>query len=141
MNYLPYALLALAAYTFVPPLVRVTTRDLPSDVVALVTNGILVVAAGGVVIASDGGGEAIRDALAGPPAPYVYAAGACLAVGIIAYYRALRLGPVSVVTPVFGLFLVTSSAVGVLFLDETFTLRKGLGVAFAVLAVYLTTAE
>jgi transporter family protein len=71
----------------------------------------------------------------------MYAAGVFLAVGILAYYRALALGPVSVVVPVFGLFLVTSSLVGVVALDEPLTARKGVGVLLALVAVYLVTVE
>ncbi|MFB6138570.1 MAG: EamA family transporter [Halobacteriaceae archaeon] len=138
LGYLPYALLALAAYSFVPPLVRVASEDVPSDVLAFVTNGVLVAAAGAMVLAGGHTGE-LGEALTGPRAPYVYGAGVCLAVGILAYYHSLHLGPVSVVTPVFGMFLVTSSLIGVVFLNETLSVRHGLGVAFAVLAVYLTT--
>jgi len=73
--------------------------------------------------------------------PAMYAAGACLAVGILAYYRALSLGPVSVVAPVFGLFLVVSSLVGIAVLNESLTLRKVLGIALAAVAVWLTAGE
>lgn len=138
MGYLRWALLALASYTMVAPLVRFSTRDVPSDVVALVTNVFLVAAAAGVVAVSD---SEVLPYLAHPKAPYMYAAGVFLTVGILSYYRALALGQVSVVVPVFGLFIVTSSVVGVVALEESLTVRKGLGIAFAVLAVYLTTVE
>ena len=142
MNYLPYAVLSLVAYTLVPPLVRLAIRGggPSADAVALVTNGMLVVGVAALVAAT-GQVDGVRRAVVGARAPYVLAAGAFLTVGIIAYYRALRLGPVSVVTPVFGMFLVTSSVVGVLFLEESVTARKAAGVAFAVAAIYLTTAE
>lgn len=138
LGYLPYALLALVSYTLVAPLTKLATRDLSSDVVAMVTNGMLALAALAVVVATN---ESVSDALTHPDAGYMYAAGACLAVGILAYYRALALGPVSVVVPVFGLFLVSSSLVGVVALGEEFTTRKGLGVLLALVAVYLVTVE
>lgn len=138
MNYLPYALVALVAYTFVAPLTKLATRDLPSSTVALVTNGMLAVAALGVVLATRGD---LAGALTHPDAKYMYAAGAFLSVGILAYYRALSLGPVSVVVPVFGTFLVTSAAAGVVLLDEPLTARKVLGVALAVIAIYLVAVE
>jgi len=72
---------------------------------------------------------------------YTLAAGLFLGVGILAYYRALSLGPVSVVTPVFGMFLVTSSIIGIAVLGESLTTRKLLGIALAVVAVYLVTFE
>lgn len=138
VGYLAYALLALVSYTLVAPLTKLATRDLPSDSVAAITNGMLVVAAIGLVLATD---QSITRPLTHPDRRYVIAAGLCLAVGIVAYYRALKLGPVSVVVPVFGLFIVTSSIIGILFLEEALTLRKGLGIALAVLAVYLVSVE
>jgi transporter family protein len=138
MQYLWYALLALVAYALVPPLTKLATQDLPADTVALVTNGMLAVVAFALVIATD---KPLVSALTHEHAPYMYAAGICLSVGIIAYYRALADGPVSVVVPIFGLFLVASSVVGILFLDEALTLRKGTGIVLAVVAVFLTTVE
>jgi len=138
MGYLRWAVLALASYTMVAPLVRYSTRDVPSDVVALVTNVFLVVAAAGVVAVSD---SEVAPYLAHQKAPYMYAAGIFLTVGILSYYRALALGEVSVVVPVFGLFIVTSSIVGVAALDESMTARKLLGIGLAIVAIYLTTVE
>jgi transporter family protein len=135
MGYLRWSLLALAGYTLVAPLVRVASREVPSAVVALVTNAMLVAAAAGLVVRDD---VRVVEHLTGPSAPYIYAAGVCLAVGILAYYRALAQGPVSVVVPVFGLFVVTSSIAGAVFLDEPVTARKALGIAFAAVAVWLT---
>lgn len=138
MNYLAWAVLALLSYTLVAPLMKVATRDIPSDVAALVANSVLVVAALGIAVYS---GEPIRQYAVHDKAPYMYGAGICLAVGILAYYRALAAGPVSVVVPIFGLFIVSSSVLGILFLNEALTLRKALGILFAIVAVYLTTVE
>lgn len=140
MRYLPWSVLALVTYSAVAPLMRVATTGeakIPSDVAALVSNGILVAGTVVVVYAS---GDRVAPYLGHTKMSYVVAAGAFLTVGIIAYYRALSLGPVSVVTPVFGMFLVGSSIVGFLLLDEPFTARKGLGIVLAVAAVYLVTS-
>jgi transporter family protein len=69
----------------------------------------------------------------------MYAAGVLLAIAIVAYYRALELGPVSVVAPIFGTFLVLSAIVGIVFLDEPFTIRKGLGIVLAGVAIWLVS--
>ncbi|MDL5360911.1 EamA family transporter [Halalkalicoccus sp. NIPERK01] len=138
MNYLLWALLALLAYTFVAPLMSVATTDVPSDVAVIVSNTMLVIGAAAVVVFSR---EPVAEYLTHPDAPYMYAAGICLAVGILAYYRALAMGPVSVVVPVFGMFIVTSSLVGFVALDEPLTARKAAGIGFAALAVYLTAVE
>lgn len=67
------------------------------------------------------------------------AAGVFLGIGILALYRSLALGPVSVVTPIFAMFLVFSSVIGFVFLGESFTARKAVGIAFAVASVYLVS--
>lgn len=137
MRYLPWALLALAGYTLVAPLVKLATAEIPSDVALLIANGILLAGAAVVVLVSD---TPVVPYLTDGHAVYAYAAGICLAVGILSYYRALALGPVSVVVPVFGLFIVTSSIAGIVVLDESLTARKMAGIGCAVLAVYLTTS-
>lgn len=138
MNYLAYAFLGLVAYTFVAPLTKLATRDIPSDVVAAVTNGMLVLAAFGVIAYTR---KDFFSAFTHPDAKYMYAAGVMLAVGILAYYRALATGPVSVVVPIFGTFLVTSAAAGVVLLDEPLTARKVAGIGLAIIAVYLVAVE
>jgi len=135
MNYVVWALLGMASYTMVAPLMKIALTDVPSDVAVLLSNLILVAVAGGLVAVSDNSASGF---LTHSKAPYVYAAGLFLAVGIVAYYRALSLGPVSIVVPVFAMFIVTSSAAGVVLLDETLTLRRGAGIALAIVAVYLT---
>ncbi|WP_136717822.1 EamA family transporter [Halorientalis salina] len=138
MRYLSWALLALAGYTLVAPLVKLATAEIPSDVALLMANGILVVAAVAVVVVSD---TPVVTHLTGSHAIYAYAAGVCLTVGILAYYRALAAGPVSAVVPIFGLFIVTSSIVGIVALDEPLTTRKVAGIGFAMVAVYLTGVQ
>lgn len=137
-SYLVWAFLALVSYTMVSPLVSFVSPDVPADVVAFITNGMLAVGALAVVLYQ---GQPIVPYLTHPKAPYMYLSGVLLTVGIITYYRALSLGPVSVVVPIFGMFLVGSSVVGIVFLSESLTARKALGIAFAALAVYLTTVE
>ena len=138
MNYVVYAVVALVAYSIVPPLISLATEEIPSNTAALISNGVLVVVALAAVLYA---GEWDTSHLTGRHALYVYVAGVALAVGILAYYRALELGPVSVVVPIFGMFIVGSAAVGVAFLDESLTARKVVGVALAVVAVYLVSVE
>ncbi|MFB6149727.1 MAG: EamA family transporter [Halobacteriales archaeon] len=139
MNYVLWALLALACYSFVAPLVSIGTQGgVPSDVAVLIVNGILVVIASGVIIYR--GGDFITY-LDHPKMPFLYAAGLFLTVGILSYYRALSMGPVSIVVPIFGLFIVVSSLIGIVLLDESITVRKIAGIGFALVAVYLTSME
>jgi len=138
MRYLLWAIVALVGYTLVPPLVKLATAEIPSDVVLVVSNGILLVVGIGIVLASD---ISVTPYLTHDRAIYAYGAGIALTVGIVAYYRALAAGPVSVVVPIFGMFIATSSIVGIAFLDEPLTARKVSGIALAVAAVYLTSVE
>lgn len=135
MRYLWWALLALVGYTLVAPLVKLATAEIPSNVVLLISNSILLVAAAAVVLAAD---MSVAQYLTHSHAIYAYGAGIALTVGILAYYQALATGPISVVVPIYGLFIVTSSLAGVVLLEEPLTARKVAGVGFAVLAVYLT---
>jgi transporter family protein len=133
-------MLALVTYSAVAPLMSVATTGevkIPSDVAALLSNAILVSGTLVVVYAS---GDSVAPYLGHSKLPYVLTAGALLTVGILSYYRALALGPVSVVTPIFAMFLVGASAIGFVFLDEPFTVRKGAGIALAVVSVYLVSS-
>ncbi|MFB6284406.1 MAG: EamA family transporter [Halobacteria archaeon] len=134
MSYLAWAVAALVLYTLVPPLVKLTTRDAPTDVVAFATNLVLVVAAFALVVYN---GHSVTEHLTGRTGMFMLLAGIGLAGGILTYYHALSLGPVSVVTPIFGLFLVTSSVAGVVFLDESVNYSKIAAVILALAAIYL----
>ncbi|MFD1599694.1 EamA family transporter [Halobellus rarus] len=141
MSYLPWAILALVAYSLVAPFMRVATTgtaQIPSNVATMMTNTILVVLTAGIVLYN---GEDALGYVTHPKVGYVVLAGVCLTVGILAYYRALSLGPVSVVSPIFGMFLVLSSILGIAFLNESLTARKLLGIGLGVVAVYLVSVE
>ncbi len=138
-SYLPYALLSMGAYALVSPLMRVATTGpdaIPSDVAVIITNLILVGLAASIVVYT---GQEVSGTFSSSKLPHVIAAGVFLGIGIIALYRALALGPVSVVTPIFAMFLVLSSVIGIVLLGEEFTLRKGAGIVFAMVAVYLVS--
>ena len=141
MNYLPWAILALVAYALVPPLLNVATTGsvrMPSNVAALYSNLVLVLGTVAIVVYNR---EAALTYVAHPTFKYVVLAGVFLTVGIVAYYRALSLGPVSVVSPIFGMFLVLSSVIGIAFLNESLTARKVAGIGLAIVAIYLVSVE
>ena len=135
MHYLGWALIALVGYSIFTPLASLAMNNAPSSVVATVANGILLLSAVSLALYKN---ESVTTYFTGRTALYMVGAGVFLAVGILAYYRALAAGPVSVVTPVYAMFLVGSTVLSVLFLDDSLTLQKGAGIALAVVAVYLT---
>ncbi len=138
MSAVLWALVAMFAYSFVAPFVsRAIGGGMPGFLVLLITSLMLVV--GSFMIALFTGSLSLRG-FSHPAAWNAYLAGGFLAVGIASYYRALSLGAVSVVVPIFGLFIVLSSVLG-FFSGEPVTLRKVLGIALAGVAVYLVAGS
>jgi transporter family protein len=125
---------ALVGYSAFVPLASLATKQMPSHLTALVTNSMLALTA--LVVTVVRGDDAV-EYLSGRPLAYTLAAGVFLSVGILAYYRALAEGPVSVVTPIYGSFLVGASVLGIVFLNEPFSLTKGVGIALTMAGVYL----
>ena len=136
MHYILWAVLALLAYSLVPPLSKLATEELHIMFVALVANVTITAVNLAVVLSLDEGSVASLSTTHGL---YALAAGGFLTVGVLSYFHSLSIGPVSVVTPIFGLFLVGSAVVGMVALEEPVTARKLAGLACAALAVYLTS--
>jgi transporter family protein len=131
-------MIALVSYSIVAPLISLATRDIPADVATFIANGTFLGVVFVVIVFTE---QNITEYLTHSKSIYLYVAGVLIAVSILTFYRALELGPVSVVTPIYGLFIVGSAALGIVFLDESLTARKAAGIAFAVLAIYLTSVE
>jgi EamA-like transporter family. len=141
MQYIHFAVIAMLSYAFVPPLVRIaaaTPDGMPAAVVSFYTNLLLVVGSLAVIVAN---GDTLTGYLTHSKMVYVIAGGIALTIGILSYYEALSLGPVSIVTPIFGLFLVVSSIIGFLLLAEPVTPQKLLAIGFAAVAIVLVTLE
>ncbi len=136
-RYITLALAAFLAYSLVPPLLKLAVRDLPSTPAVFLSNTVLLVLVGGVLLVT---GRSPTAYLTRRTVGYVTAIGVVLAVGLLTYYRALALGPVSVVVPIYGLFIPASSAVGMVVFDEAITARKLAGIGFAVAAIILVSA-
>ncbi len=68
---------------------------------------------------------------------FAYATGIALTVAVMSLFRALSLGPASIVVPVYGMFIVGGAILGILFLHEPVTMRKVFGISFAALSIFL----
>ena len=68
---------------------------------------------------------------------WAYATGIALTVAVVSLFRALSLGPASVVVPIYGMFIVGGALLGMLFLNEPPTLRKLVGIGLAAVSVFL----
>ncbi|MFB6097381.1 MAG: EamA family transporter [Haloferacaceae archaeon] len=133
-RYLLLSLLAFAAYSLVAPLLKIAMQTIPSVPAVFMSNAVMLVLVGAVALYH---GDPVARYLRHPMTPYIVVWGITLAVGLLSYYRALTLGPVSIVVPIYGLFIPLSSVVGIVAFDETLTLRKGAGIAAAVVAIAL----
>lgn len=136
MRYVVWAVVAMAAYSVLPPLVKVGQTGMPSEAALFVVNGTLMVLLPALMLAT---GTPVLRHLSDPNVPYLVAAGVALTIALVAFYRGLSAGPVSVVVPIFGLFLVGSSVIGIVAFDEPLSARTALAVLAAVAAVYLAS--
>lgn len=137
MRYWAWTLLALVTYTFVPPLMQLTTSRVSTGVATFVAAGMLSLT--GLALAFFNG-EPVLSQIA-TNVTYVVGTGLFLAVGVLSFFIALSQGPVSIVTPVFGLFIVTSSVIGGLVLGESLTVQRLAGLGVAILAIVLISLE
>lgn len=138
MEYLVWVLVALVAYAIVAPITSIVMRDVPPAPALFIATVVFLVIMVGVLAVS---GTTDTSYLFTVEAGYVYVAGLFLTVGILAYTFALEAGPVSIVVPVFGMFIVGSSVIGIVFLDEALTVQRVAGIGCAVFAVYLTAGD
>jgi len=138
MRYLAWTFVALVCYSFVPPLMRIATREVPSSVATFGAASILALTALSIALDTR---KPIVEHFTGSHGQYVLLAGIFLAISILAFFHSLSLGPVSIIVPIFGLFLVTSSAIGVYFLDEPVSFRQVVGIALAVAAIVVISIE
>ncbi|QCC53618.1 multidrug transporter [Natronorubrum bangense] len=133
-RYLALSVVACFTYSLVAPLLSIAMTDIPSTTAVFLSNSVMLVAVGAVVVIRR---LPLRNYLRHRYSPHILVMGVLLAVGLLSYYRALSLGPVSVVVPIFGLFIVISSFVGILAFEEAVTPRKIAAIAASVLAIVL----
>lgn len=68
---------------------------------------------------------------------FALGSGVALVIAVVFYFLALSEGPASVVVPIYGMFIIGGAVLGLVFLHEPLTLRKGLGILLAVVSIYL----
>ncbi|MGM0388459.1 MAG: EamA family transporter [Natrinema limicola] len=134
MEYLLWVIVALVAYGLMAPLTSVVTTDVPPAVALFLSTTIFLCLTAVVLVVT--GTDSLSD-VTSPSAGIVYVAGLFLSAGILAYYQALERGPVSVVVPIYGLFIVGSSIIGIAFLGEELTATRAAGIVVAAAAIYL----
>lgn len=134
MSYILWTLAAMASYSYVFLFVKLAQRELPTFTVMTIA---VLVLASLTTLATIVTGEWQLSRPIGRHVGYAFLAGIGLAGAVIGYFRALSLGPVSEVVPIYGLFIVGGAALGIVVLDEPLTLRNVLGIGFAMLSIVL----
>lgn len=133
-HYLHFSLLAFLAYSLVAPLLKLAMVEIPSTPAVFLSNVVLLISVSTVMIYQ---GLSPVPYLRHPYTPHILAMGVLLTIGLLTYYRALALGPISIVVPIYGLFIVVSSVIGIAAFNEVVTPRKLAGIILSVLAIAL----
>jgi transporter family protein len=139
MNYITWALIGMAGYSFTTLLVKLSTRSGQLSAFVVLAFACIITLTSTVCITlarGDWHSVRARDLLS-PSALLAYAAGIALAVAVTSLFRALSLGPASVVVPIYGMFIVGGAVLGILFLHEPLTFRKAAGIGLAVVSIIL----
>ncbi|MFB6076934.1 MAG: EamA family transporter, partial [Candidatus Nanohaloarchaea archaeon] len=120
MSYVLWALLAMVCYSFAFLFMKLALRELPTSTVMPIA--VVTLALGATTVA------ALYGNLSTPSVTsrfvwFAVAAGVCLAGAVVGYFRALSAGPVSVVVPIFGMFILGGALLGIVVLREPITAR------------------
>lgn len=139
MSHVGWALLGMAGYSAVTLLVKLATRagDLKAFAVLAIATAIVAVAATlNAVLGGSFDGKAASDFLR-PSALYAYAAGIALTIAVGSLFKGLSVGPASVVVPIYGMFILGGTLLGVIVLGEPMTGKRIAGLCLCIAGVVL----
>jgi transporter family protein len=137
-SYVLWALLGMAGYSFMTLFVKLAERssEVSTYMVMAVTTTIVCIVAI-AAIALRGEFKSLLFELETPPLLWAIAGGIALTIAVFALFHALSLGPANVVVPIYGMFIVGGSLLGVLFLGEPMAWHKLAGLIAAVAGIVL----
>jgi bacterial/archaeal transporter family protein len=139
-TYLLWALIGMVGYSCTTLFVKLAVRTVHiSSFMVLAIATAMVAASSIAIVAIRGDLSSFHHPVDWSALLWACAAGVALTVAVTSLFRALALGPSSVVVPVYGMFIIGGAVLGVLFLHEPITLRKALGLAAAVIGIYLVS--
>jgi bacterial/archaeal transporter family protein len=138
-SYLVWAGIGMIGYSVTALLVKLATQSGRfSSYFVLMVSSAMVVATSTTITVLRGDMRAFsRNNFGSTDGLFALGTGVALVVAVVFYFLALSEGPASVVVPIYGMFIVGGAVLGLLFLHEPFTLRKGLGILLAAISVYL----
>ena len=137
MHYIAWTLIAMSAYAVMVILLKLSLRSIPPEAAVFVTNFFLVAAA---LLWALYRGVKITDHLAfNQPTLFLVLSGVALSIGIISLYMALSRGPISTVSPLFGMNIALVAVLGFFILKEPISIERIAGVILAGGAIFLLT--
>ena len=137
-SYIFWALLGMVGYSFTTLFTKLAERNSEvSDFMVLAISATIVSIFVLVLVAIRGELRPLVYDLEKGTLAWAIAGGIALTVAVTSLFHALSLGPANVVVPIYGMFIVGGSLLGVLFLGEPITWNKIVGLAAAVIGVVL----
>lgn len=139
--YVVWAFIGMIGYSFTTLFVKLAVRTGHISSFAVLAVATVMVAVSSVATAAMRGELAAVSTHADAAAVlWTCATGFSLTVAVSSLFRALALGPASVVVPLYGMFIIGGAALGVLFLGEPLSLKKVVGLTAAVAGAYLVSS-
>jgi transporter family protein len=142
MTYITWAILGMAGYSAATLFFKLATRAAMFNAFAVLSMATAIVVSSTASYALMSGafsGKTPEDFVR-PSALYSYAAGIALTIAVGSLVKGLSLGPASVVVPIYGMFILGGTILGIVFLGEPVTTQKVAGLLLAVAGVYLVAA-
>jgi len=139
-SYILWALLGMAGYSVMTLFVKIAERageGTVSTYMVLAVSTTIVAIFAIIVVAMRGELKTLVFDLDREPLLWAIAGGIALTVAVSSLFHALSLGPANVVVPIYGMFIVGGSLLGVLFLGEPMSWHKVVGLIAAVAGVVL----
>lgn len=129
---LQFAVAAMFLYAGWALLAKFATQRIPVGQAVAITYVAGLVAVGGYLLVSDG---SVSGSVGGMG--YAALSGLFLGTGTLAYYAALDSGSTAIATSVSGMYLLVTTVLAILFLDESLTSVEVAGLGMAIVAVVL----
>jgi bacterial/archaeal transporter family protein len=138
--YVLWALIGMVGQSFVTLFVKLAVRTGHISSFMVLTIATVMVAVSSITIVTAWGElNAIHGQIDRTAVLWAGATGVALMVAVSSLFRALSLGPATIVVPIYGTFIIVSAVLGVLFLHELMTWKKALGLAASVIGIYLVS--
>lgn len=141
MNHITWALLGMTGYSLVTLFVKFATRNngFPAFIVLTIATTIVAISVVMIVLFRGEFQTLVAADFVSRSALWSYAGGIALTVAVSSLFMALSIGPTSVVVPIYGMFVIGGSVLGILFLQDPLHTQKVLGIVTATVSIFLIT--